>query len=265
VKTLFVDSGYAGGCAQTVSQLDEVNVHVVRHPANKNVELRLVPAEGGESKTIVKLFGGQGTINVPSWSPDSENLVFPSQQESDRQWRVYRTRGLEIDRVRRHGGDILGRVPIWTANDRMVYWECPLDKCGLYIMRSDGTDPIRLTQGEHDTSPAASPDGSQIAYMSKQDGNWEIYVVGAQSPGEQEPRRLTKDGARDGLPVWSPDGKWLAFVTDRNGAWEVWVMRPDGSGQQKLFDLGGPLEGIVAYAPASEQYGWTWETMVWQP
>jgi len=37
VKTLFVDSGYAGGCAQTVSQLDEVNVHVVRHPANKNV------------------------------------------------------------------------------------------------------------------------------------------------------------------------------------------------------------------------------------
>ena len=48
------------------------------HPANKNVELRLIPAEGGESKTIVKLFGGQGTINVNSWSPDNRTIAFVS-------------------------------------------------------------------------------------------------------------------------------------------------------------------------------------------
>jgi Tol biopolymer transport system component len=48
------------------------------HPANKHVELRLVPADGGESKTIVKLFGGQGTINVNSWAPDSRRLAFVS-------------------------------------------------------------------------------------------------------------------------------------------------------------------------------------------
>jgi TolB protein len=48
------------------------------HPANKNVELRLVPAEGGESKTIVKLFGGQGTMNVNSWSPDNRTIAFVS-------------------------------------------------------------------------------------------------------------------------------------------------------------------------------------------
>jgi Tol biopolymer transport system component len=48
------------------------------HPANKQVELRLVPAAGGESKTIVKLFGGQGTINVNSWSPDNRTLAFVS-------------------------------------------------------------------------------------------------------------------------------------------------------------------------------------------
>jgi TolB protein len=48
------------------------------HPPNKNVELRLVPAEGGVSKTIVKLFGGQGTMNVNSWSPDSRTLAFVS-------------------------------------------------------------------------------------------------------------------------------------------------------------------------------------------
>lgn len=48
------------------------------HPANKNVELRLVSANGGESKTIAKFFGGQGTINVNSWSPDSRTIAFVS-------------------------------------------------------------------------------------------------------------------------------------------------------------------------------------------
>jgi Tol biopolymer transport system component len=48
------------------------------HPANKNVELRLVPAEGGESRLIAKLFGGQGTINVNSWSPDNRTIAFVS-------------------------------------------------------------------------------------------------------------------------------------------------------------------------------------------
>ena len=50
------------------------------HPANKNVELRLVSASGGASKTIVKLFGGQGTINVNSWSPDNRTIAFVSYQ-----------------------------------------------------------------------------------------------------------------------------------------------------------------------------------------
>ncbi len=48
------------------------------HPANKHVELRLVSAAGGESKAIAQLFGGQGTINVNSWSPDNRTIAFVS-------------------------------------------------------------------------------------------------------------------------------------------------------------------------------------------
>ncbi len=48
------------------------------HLANKNVELRIMPAKGGEPKTLTKLFGGQGTINVNSWSPDSKRFAFVS-------------------------------------------------------------------------------------------------------------------------------------------------------------------------------------------
>jgi hypothetical protein len=48
------------------------------HPANKDVMLRLMPTGGGEIQVLAKLFGGQGTINVPSWSPDSRQLAFVS-------------------------------------------------------------------------------------------------------------------------------------------------------------------------------------------
>ena len=49
-----------------------------QHLANKNVELRIMPASGGESRLLVKLFGGQGTINVNSWAPDSRRFAFVS-------------------------------------------------------------------------------------------------------------------------------------------------------------------------------------------
>ncbi|MEZ4630470.1 MAG: hypothetical protein R2880_07160 [Deinococcales bacterium] len=57
---------------------DKGDVKPDEHPANKDVELRLMPTQGGPSKTLVKLFGGQGTINVNSWSPDSRTLAFVS-------------------------------------------------------------------------------------------------------------------------------------------------------------------------------------------
>lgn len=48
------------------------------HPFYKQVTLRLMPAEGGEPKIVAYLYGGQGTINVPSWSPDSRYVAFVS-------------------------------------------------------------------------------------------------------------------------------------------------------------------------------------------
>jgi Tol biopolymer transport system component len=48
------------------------------HPANKDVVLRLMPLAGGEPRVVARLFGGQGTLNVPSWSPDSTRFAFVS-------------------------------------------------------------------------------------------------------------------------------------------------------------------------------------------
>ena len=40
--------------------------------------LRIMDLESGEVRVMARLFGGQGTINVPSWSPDSEHVAFVS-------------------------------------------------------------------------------------------------------------------------------------------------------------------------------------------
>jgi len=61
------------------------DVEPTDHPPNRNVELRIASTEGGHSRLLAKLFGGQGTMNVNSWSPDSTKVAFVS----------YRTRALD--------------------------------------------------------------------------------------------------------------------------------------------------------------------------
>jgi len=48
------------------------------HLRYKNVELRMLSKDGGEPQTLIKLFGGQGSLNVNSWSPDSKQFAFVS-------------------------------------------------------------------------------------------------------------------------------------------------------------------------------------------
>lgn len=48
------------------------------HPFYQQVYLRLMPFGGGQPRVIAYVYGGQGTINVPSWSPDSKKIAFVS-------------------------------------------------------------------------------------------------------------------------------------------------------------------------------------------
>ncbi len=53
---------------------------VTGHPENKDVTLRRMNLASKQIDVLARLFGGQGTINVPCWSPDGRQIAFVSYQ-----------------------------------------------------------------------------------------------------------------------------------------------------------------------------------------
>lgn len=81
----------------------------------------------------------------------------------------------------------------------------------LFAFHPQSIPLTRLTNSPwDDVEPAISPDGAQIAFSSKRNGYWDIYILDI--PAGQI-SQVTDTPAYDGSPTWSPDGKWLAYET----------------------------------------------------
>ncbi len=199
-------------------------------------------------------------------SVSTGGTVFHVRQELDSPVHVYLSyadKGAEVIRWGDQNQPILGEAAAWVSGERLVYKGCVEANCGLYLTDSvyDGTGVTQLTYELSDTNPEASPDGKKVAFMSRRDGNWEIYVMNMDG---SEIERLTNNGDTDGLPIWSPDGQTIAFASDRSGEWAIWAMNPDGTNQRMLFPLGGSLHGYVRDAPLNERGGWEEERLSWR-
>ena len=80
-------------------------------------------------------------------------------------------------------------------------------------------------------TPAWSPDGRKLAFVSERDGNSEIYVMNVDGSAQEN---LTEQPASDSHPSWSRDGRRIVFVSRRDGNAEIYVMNADGSGLRNL-------------------------------
>lgn len=83
--------------------------------------------------------------------------------------------------------------------------------------------------------PAWSPASEEIAFVSTESGNDELWVIHRDGSGM---RQLTQNEWEwDAHPSWSPDGQQIVFFSNRTGTSQLWIMNKDGSGQRLLMDL----------------------------
>src|SRR5215471_9971588 len=89
--------------------------------------------------------------------------------------------------------------------------EAERDRVALHLLDVDTGARRQLTSGTgSDGSPAWSPDGSQIAFVSDRAGAPQVFVI---SPDGGEARQVTElEKGVSGAPAWSPDGTRLAFA-----------------------------------------------------
>ena len=80
----------------------------------------------------------------------------------------------------------------------------------LWMVSTEGGAPIQLTQSGHDSSPAWSPDGKMLAFLSSRAGESQVYVLPLDGG---EPHAWTHLSTGADNVRWSPDGKTLAFTS----------------------------------------------------
>jgi len=80
----------------------------------------------------------------------------------------------------------------------------------IWLVSAAGGDAIQLTQSGHDNSPAWSPDGKSLAFLSSRDGNSQVYLLSMEGG---EARKLTTLSTGADMFRWSPDGKTIAFTS----------------------------------------------------
>jgi TolB protein len=145
--------------------------------------------------------------------------------------------------------------PVWSPDgNKVAFVRSRGNNTEVYVANADGSGRRRLAHAVsyvpnpygvnkgRSPSPAWSPDGQRIAFMSNRGGNEDIFVVNVDGAGMVN---VTQSRGTDRTPVWSPDGRRIAFRSDRDGNGEVYAMNADGSGLQRLTrnpaSDGGPV------------------------
>ena len=173
----------------------------------------------------------------PSWSPDGAKIAFWSDRNDNARAEDYES---SIYAMNADGSNpirivdtIISSFISWSPDGSQIVYNRKFGffELEIFAVNSDGTNLLQLTQnGDSDSDPAWSPDGTKIAYRSHQD----LFVMNADGTN---PMQLYRGDGSSSYPSWSPDGTKIAYSfysnIDRNSA--IYVMNADGSDPVRLI------------------------------
>jgi len=172
-------------------------------------DIYVMNSDGTDQERLTFTYSGRSSAD-PSWSPDSQRIVFSSQLGGS---------NCNADEIYVMDADGSNQTPL-TINS--------------------GDDECNFGEPDYwDRNPSWSPDGTQIAFASQRDGRYGIYVMNADGTGQT---RIADDYS---TPSWSPDGTQIAFSLRGDDVTRaIYVMDADGSAQVPLVDDYGLKEAI---------------------
>ena len=171
------------------------------------------------------------------------------------------------------------RSPAWSPDRTLIAYVGTGDAVEedpraqeIYVMRSDGSEPRRLTNDRvPDSTPDWSPDGERIAFSTAgpQGRGRVIAVMNADGQERVEVTQLpdTRNVVVDSQPDWSPDGSLIAFTrTTYNVAGEsrtdIYTVSPTGDDERLLVEdaaepAWSPDGGRIAFTTVRDLFGLT--------
>jgi len=215
-----------------------------------------------------ELLYGWSQLRWPAWTTNGKTVIFSRQigGKEDRTfcfppYGCFTLPGMNFWRLgmvdvadrsfRDTPSDLLARSPAPRADGIVFY----AGERGVQATTLTENTNELLLQEQRLSSPALSPDGRRIVFMSYLHNHYDLFVMNADGAN---PTRLTRTSAleprqaQNVAPAWSPDGRSIAFLSDRDGAWRLYIMNADGS-DQRLF-LADALAGLTfTYAFADER------------
>ena len=184
----------------------------------------------------------------PAWSPDGSQIAYTrTHRDDDGHWfsHIYIVDADGTGKAKFTQGDVQDRKPSWSSDGSRIAFERQSgegrDEDGnfanptqrIVIMNTDRTNLTTSTTGDGwHGSPAWSPDGNRIAYVSEE-------VVWLIDPDGANATRVIGGAFSGGGLSWSPDGRRIAFARGERPETSIVIADLDSPGEEAVTDLGG--------------------------